>query len=239
MTDELSQRIERLQRSERRWKWIALVMAAALALLLIGAGTTSMLLAMKAREQALRAEQLLAEADVAGRTGLRETPGGTNNAKDDNQEGSITVEADGLTQEQKKVVAAAFKQILSDAIGSAIQKGLVEAYEKLGIADKVEAELISALPKVGEAGPGDGLMCIYLIRPGKATDGPSTTVLLVDDKPFIRLTRAVAAVQRPMAVITVTAVVNGQPSLSEWFLAHDAEGQWKKQRPTVRTERMK
>lgn len=153
---------------------------------------------------------------------------------------TITVEIDGkaATPAEKEAFGALAKQLFSDAIGKAMQKSLVEMCRKLGIEDDVEGGLLSALPKVGEAGPADALNSIYLIRPGKGSEPPQTIVLVVKDKPFIRLTRANAPVERPVAIVTVTTVKDGQPSISEWFLVHEADGKWKKQRASSRTEVM-
>jgi hypothetical protein len=170
---------------------------------------------------------------------VKVAPSVASSKADVRHEGTITVEGDGLTPQEKQALAAGFKQLLSEAIIKGMQERMTEMSRKLGIADKVEADLLSALPEVGEeAKQMEGLISIYLIRSGKPTDGPHTTVLAVDGKPLIRLTRALAAVEQPVALFTVTAVVNGQPSVSEWILIHQADGQWMKQQPSSRTENL-
>lgn len=171
------------------------------------------------------------DSPVSSKTDGKATLGHTSGTKEVNPPETITVEGEGLTPEQKKAVATWGKQLLAEAIGRIIQ----EAHDKLGITDEVEVSLFSALSKVD---PQDGLVSVHLIKPGNGRDSPRTTVLVDDGKPCIRLTRAFAALERPVAVVTITAIVKGQPSVSEWFLSYEANGQWKMQQPSSRIENM-
>jgi hypothetical protein len=147
---------------------------------------------------------------------------------------SITVDGDHVTPEENAALAGAIRQIVSEAIANVLRERTVEMCRKLKISGDTEMALLGALPTIGEV--EGGAVSIYLLTPGKPGVEPNTIVLMVDKKPFIRLTRSNAPIERPTAIMTATSVVNGQPSISEWLLSYDEDGQWKKQRAITRTE---
>lgn len=157
-------------------------------------------------------------------------------SKDTDQKGTVTVDGKDVTPEEKELLTNMAKELFSKALGEATKKVFSEILQKLDISSEEELTLLYALPEVEEAELVDGPMSIYLIKPGKFSDGSQTIVWAVEGEPFIRLTRASGPVNRPVAIITVTGVLNGQPVISEWVLVYNKDGKWANQRPSKRTE---
>jgi hypothetical protein len=65
MTDSIQQRINQLERDKRWWKRVAIGFMVVFSIILLGGGVTSFTLARQAREQALKAEQLARQAQIA------------------------------------------------------------------------------------------------------------------------------------------------------------------------------
>lgn len=161
------------------------------------------------------------------------------NGKLDSSKGTITVTIDGreATPEEAEAFGALGKNLLSDAIHKAINDGLQEFLKKLDIIDPIESDLFS-VSFGNETSGGDELWSVYLIRPSKETKAPRTTVLSRDGKPIIRFTRAIAPMERPLAIMTQTFTKDGHLTQRETFLVH-SDDKWKQYRPSERNESMK
>jgi hypothetical protein len=149
--------------------------------------------------------------------------------------GTITVEAAGLTAEEKRMFADAFKDLLTKAIGEVIQEGIDRAIRELELSDEAELKLLGALPKVGEGAAIDDIMSVYLIRPGKTVAQPRQVIFQKDGKPWLRFTRTTGPVERHIAIVSSSAVVDGKLTIVEWIMVYDPDGDWKKKQPTTKT----
>ena len=67
---------------------------------------------------------------------------------------------------------------------------------------------------------------IFLLRPGKPSDEVETTILMADDKPFLRFTRGQAAIERPLAILTGTSVVKAKLFETQRVLIYGPDGKW-------------
>src|SRR5262249_27513688 len=150
----------------------------------------------------------------------------------------ITVEGVDWPPEVKEAIAAWMKRLLAEAVIEVARDGWKEVSQKLKIADEMEAKLLAR----AELDWPDGeevVGSIYLIRPAKEVRNPECIVLKIDGKPFLRFTRAAAPVDRPVALVSSTAVVDGRPVQSEALLVYEKAGEWKQQRAGERTENLK
>jgi hypothetical protein len=148
--------------------------------------------------------------------------------------GTITVEGEGLSAWEKQALAEGFRKILSDAVHEAVKKGIEDLFRELRITDDLERKLLAAADfRPGpDAGPEPDpehpfVWAIHLTRPGPA-DLPPETIEVTGQKPMtLRLTRALAAVERPVAVATLTWVREGQLRQREKTLVYGADGEWR------------
>jgi hypothetical protein len=157
------------------------------------------------------------------------------------KQGSVRVTIDGkdATPEEEAVWAAILNELLCQAIKEAVQQGMEEVCKKLNISDDMERKLIFRAFQMEGQGDGEGTLSVYLIRPGKAFEMPQLIVLTADGKPFVRLTRVIGQVHRPLALVTGSWLVEGRPSFSEMFLVYDETGEWKQQVSSKRTDDLK
>ena len=144
--------------------------------------------------------------------------------------GTFTVESEGLSSREKEALAEGFRLVLSEAVHEAITKGVQDLERELRIADDLERKLLAAADfRPGPDADTDGpfVWAIHLIRPGPA-DRPPETVEVTGEKPMtLRLIRASAAVEGPVAVATLTWVRAGRLLQREKFLVYGADGEWR------------
>jgi hypothetical protein len=150
---------------------------------------------------------------------------------------TVTIDGRDATPVEKAAFGAWTKKLLSDAIHKAINKGIEDFFQKLEINDPIEMELFS-VPFGRETSEGDLLWSVYLIRPGKEVLEPRTTTIMRDGKPVIRFTRAIAPVERPVAIMSLTCTNEGRLSQIDAFLDY-VDGKWKQYRPSERIESLK
>jgi hypothetical protein len=158
-------------------------------------------------------------------------------------EGTITVEGEGLSPREKQVLAEGFRKHLSKAVHEAIKQAVEDLLRKLRITDDLERKLLAAAdcrpgPDAGPEPDPDGpiVWSIHLIRPGRA-DRPPETVEAIGEVMTLRLTRASAAVERPVAVATLTWVQAGRLRQRERFLVYGPDGEWRVAEPVGAPDR--
>lgn len=103
--------------------------------------------------------------------------------------------------------------------------------------DEIEALLLFAENELNESYDEDTVRSVYMIRPGARTKRPELVQVSIDDRPYIRLLRATGPVDRPVAFVTNTRIVEGAPSIQELYFVYEPdEAAWKQQRLVRRTE---
>jgi hypothetical protein len=153
-------------------------------------------------------------------------------------QGALTVEAEGLTLWQKQALGEGFRKLISDAIHEAISKSAEDLYRKLGIADDMESKLVGAVNTWDPQPKPDGpfVLAFYLIRPGKSDQAPATVEVTAGEGYTIQYTRAFAAVDRPLAVMTLTNSNSGRLTQREQFLVYGPDNEWRATPPKRTTE---
>jgi len=188
--------------------------------------------------KATTTEVTVGEKHVDGNEGVKATSPKEKQKKKGSQQGSIRVKVDGrdATPEEKEAFGALLTHLFSQAINQAVKQSMDEASERLHL-DDIEKKLIFG-QHMFEPAKG-GTISVYLVRPGKPLEKPQLTVLTLKDKPFLRFARTIGPVHQPIAVVTRTALVNGQLSISELFLVYDPDGEWKQQDASKRIESLR
>jgi hypothetical protein len=158
--------------------------------------------------------------------------------RQDPAQGTITVEGKGLPPEVKEAIAARVERLLTEAVDQAIREGWKEVCQKLKLADEIETSLFSQEFELGGPDGENEVWSIYLIKPAKEARQPELTILKRDGKPVLRFTRAFAPMDRPVAIVTWTRVIDGRPVQSELMLVYEKDGKWKQHRGTERTEHL-
>ena len=153
--------------------------------------------------------------------------------------GTIRVEAEGLSPEEKQALGEFFHKLIEEALVQAISRSLEEMFRKLRIADEMEAKLLGAAHNRGPDDVPDGpfVWAIHLIRPGDATRTPETAEVSRDGRMTIRFIRAFAAVDRPLAVMTLTHTAVERVIQRELFLTYGPNGEWRVSEPVEKRDR--
>jgi hypothetical protein len=155
--------------------------------------------------------------------------------------GTIRVEGEGLSPEAKQALGEFFHELIEEALVQAIDRSLEEMFRKLRIADEMEAKLLGTAHNWGPDDVPDGpfVLAIHLVRPGDAARLPETVGLTGEGGKTIRFTRAIAAVDRPLAVMTVTHIAGERVIQRELFLTYGPDGEWRVSRPVEQRDRPK
>lgn len=134
-------------------------------------------------------------------------------------------------------------QVIGDAIGPILTAGLAEAIRdevvkkfatQLNANQPLETKLLSAWfnwsLRLQQGAPAEKVEhfseTIFLLQPGGIAREAKSDLLKVGDKPYLRLTRIYAHVDRPIAILSGSCVIKGKLSQAEQVLVYGADGNW-------------
>lgn len=144
-------------------------------------------------------------------------------------EGKIRVTG-GDGREVSEDEKVAWGAVLESSLSQALANFVVELVDSLELSGDVEAKLMRAIPyKSGDA----ELLTIHLLMAGELTPPPRTIEVSSQGRPFMRICRVAAPVERPIAFVTATRVDGGVARTSEVVMTYDEDCGWTVHRPTV------
>src|SRR5205814_884321 len=94
------------------------------------------------------------------------------------------------------------KHLLTETISKSVSDGIKELNQKLNLADEVEKRLLNGSYDWDSPIQQNDTWHVVLLRSGKTKLSPETIEVAISGKPFIRFTRIVTDVGKPIAIMT-------------------------------------
>jgi hypothetical protein len=147
--------------------------------------------------------------------------------------GSIQVTVDGrdVSPNEQQALQSFTQQLLSEAVASLVNQSADQFAEQLSLADKIETDLMLHALSSDE----DSVACVYLVKPGDPAESPKAVALTIDGRTVVKFVRTFAAIDRPLAILTATTIVDGAPSITARILVHDSAHGWQELDHTTET----
>lgn len=141
----------------------------------------------------------------------------------------VTVDGKAVPPDEAEAIEGAFRELMGRAFAAAVNKAAKDMAQALQLNGNMEHELLENLPRFGPDAPDEGpfLVAIHLIQPGVPVNPPKMVEARFGEWGTIRLNRETAAVDRPVAVMTLTYVVDGRLIQRDKFLVWGTDGKWK------------